>query len=1005
MFPPDYMDIRRRGANNLNASGISSAESFLKRLRESSDKGTEESLATMFGLAPGGENKVDAEAYKKLKERLQAAKERESKELEKGSQSMEEEPGTFALMMETTLDFYFLTPVLFQRSDGTPMFEPRSRDRLRMNYLVKQAQIEREDYRPTLGFVPDISPPSAERVQRIAMETVNSLTGPDHVHSPPDASSTALTDQPQPEESICPTMVNVYKPRIPIGHKHIPRSKYTYDEAFRMCPVMTGEGFERGAASCHIMLPGIFVPLIVYGLPRICAGNLVYCVRRLYGLFGVCLPSGLNWGDLQLRMEGASTPMDPLDDVLPEDDGKVRLYLCMLVSLWRIMIVVFVLFLFAPFFFLPFPYLDLLISPSLPPSLPPRITSPPLPFSSLIITPLPQNDSAISIDVPNGAVPVLHLESREVAISCIVRNAPKPYLIRGAPDLAELYKEQEVQKKKAADAAAAKAKNAASSKTGSSTSSSSSSSSSEEKSSSTTKATVEDEAEEKDEDADVERLYEAMARNKKPANADWKEQLTKYEPVSYTAKVKLDHFKRGFTVGDLKIAIAASANLELTQEQALALPLWRRVPDPEPFVKVGYINDEGEVDYEEVPLADAKEATAEGAIIEEVDEKHSPEEEEAIKTSIVHRHLAGLITSNSQPIHLEPTGAVGDKGMVTIKKKPTMTPVALLARRAPQAPIPAAEAKKYIASVTRETDTNLPFVSTSTSTTGAAAADADGSSSFKPSLSSSSGAFNREPGMSTVRREQHRAKDGVRYKWEPVPFSNSTKLWALDLDSCKHGYSVDGSALTDSGSVRSNNNVFELHYNVENVAEGELSKPALPKDAPSFAAIGMLDPKARKRKIIETIKTKQRIKLQQVSFERAKAAGILDEYLKKEAAKPKASGNDYGLFSNRNLIIFIIVYILAVSGFLLLRASNERTRANQIVQDAINTGKILTAMGAGSGEGSSGAGGGSGVAAAASAAAERLAAQAAAGEPVKPMTKALLDEILSKATAYSGKKK
>lgn len=42
------------------------------------------------------------------------------------------------------------------------------------------------------------------------------------------SASTALVEQPRPEESKDPRMALAYKPPIPFGHKHIPKDKYTY---------------------------------------------------------------------------------------------------------------------------------------------------------------------------------------------------------------------------------------------------------------------------------------------------------------------------------------------------------------------------------------------------------------------------------------------------------------------------------------------------------------------------------------------------------------------------------------------------------------------------------------------------------------------------------------------------------------------------------------------------------------------------------------------------------
>lgn len=54
-----------------------------------------------------------------------------------GARLMEDEPGTFATMLETSLDFFFLTPILFTKEDGKPMFEPREKDKVRLSISVR----------------------------------------------------------------------------------------------------------------------------------------------------------------------------------------------------------------------------------------------------------------------------------------------------------------------------------------------------------------------------------------------------------------------------------------------------------------------------------------------------------------------------------------------------------------------------------------------------------------------------------------------------------------------------------------------------------------------------------------------------------------------------------------------------------------------------------------------------------------------------------------------------
>lgn len=117
--------------------------------------------------------------------------------------SLELEPGAFALMLDTTLDFFFLTPTLFSRPDGSPMFEPRARDAPLVRLRTETARLAaRDPFHPGLLLY--------------ATDPTAALTGPG-----------ALVDQPQPEESTDLALRDAFRPAIPPGHKHISRAKFT----------------------------------------------------------------------------------------------------------------------------------------------------------------------------------------------------------------------------------------------------------------------------------------------------------------------------------------------------------------------------------------------------------------------------------------------------------------------------------------------------------------------------------------------------------------------------------------------------------------------------------------------------------------------------------------------------------------------------------------------------------------------------------------------------------
>lgn len=440
----------------------------------------------------------------------------------------------------------------------------------------------------------------------------------------------------------------------------------------------------------------------------------------------------------------------------------------------------------------------------------------------------------------------------------------------------------------------------------------------------------------------------------------------------------------------MKVALAASANLELTPEQAMALPLWRRVEDTEPHARAGYMTESGEMEIQEVPLSEVRFVQEQGAFVEDVTDLPEDVVKAVDTDSMVGQHIAALLVApglkhvaekyakpspESSSTDLVPSG-----GPLLASKGKDMPPVSLLTTPRPVIPLPAKEVKKRVSA-----NDGLMFSTRSEDEQKKA------SQETAPEV--------RE------RRSGQRAENGVRYKWEQVPYSNSTKLWALDLDPCRHGFpsatledavrrakeqddeikatrareqaddeSVDegeeasssssSSSSSDSNTVRPprhtgplplNRNIFELQYSIEKIHEFELDKakkassskvvgpdgktPSRLMTAIAKAADG--SPQEWAEKSVKEVKLKQKRKLQQVSYDKAKAQGLMDEHLRKtavEIAKREQSAiGESGICSTRNLILLMILYALFLvyflSGKVATDAANMKASINLAKQE------------------------------------------------------------------------
>jgi len=804
----------------------------------------------------------DKEQYEQLKDKMKEIRDRELKERLEHYRPMEDSKGNFAMMLETTLDFFFLTPILFSdKNTGKPFFEPRRRDKPRMWLIEEKRRIDKELQEngygppPSLSFVP--TPEELARERLVYLDCASKYL----IAARPElASDTRLQErQPQPEESTDPELADLYKPRIPPGHVPVTREKYgNYDNAYRMCPIMAGEGIGKGQIVCYIRLPGIYVHLPVYGLPKIVAGNLIWCIRKLYEMFNVRLPAGVKWGELVLRMEGSQRPLAMDDEVLPENDDD--------------------------------------------------------------------NGDSTRIQMPNGDVPILILESREVVVNAIVRGAPKPYVIRGV----------EVKDEKSASSTA----NDSSKKSSKQSRDSDSTGPRRRRGAGSSDKLESDSEVDDDSEDELSRYpdpeeYSKLLKKKAPLDPDWENKLKNYVPTPYNARVKLDNFPRGFTVGDLKVALAEAAHLELTHEQAMSLPLWRRVPDLDPFARICYVNEHGEEIWEEIPVDDVSTVKPSGAVIEEIITAPNESVSSSTSTSLV---PAGSTNSLYYPTLESAVRKAGPEEPANIKaSKPAkaltaadMPPVAVLTKpRVERNVLPRDLAKKFVDEY--ESMKSNP-------------------SSSQTNIDDDRPAFPQQPERPKARKEIRRGKDGLRYKWEVVQQPNSTPLWALDLDTCRYGYAADSTSmappptsLDEAPPLPMNGNVFELVFNLDNVVEDEIARQRaaarklMAESGSSKLAEGMLEVvgltggssnpemQALRERIATQIRARQRQALQRVSYERAKREGILDEHLKDMAARRvlmEQNKNDRGLFSTKNLIVFVIIYLLGVLLFMYARNVN-----------------------------------------------------------------------------------
>lgn len=108
LFGDRYRDRNRYGEEDNSGktfAGTTSKTSFAAML-DALDRG-EEDLLSNLNLATD----YDEEEYEKVKIMLDEAKAKEMEAKNSAKLPMEDEPGSFAMMLEMTLDFFFLTPV------------------------------------------------------------------------------------------------------------------------------------------------------------------------------------------------------------------------------------------------------------------------------------------------------------------------------------------------------------------------------------------------------------------------------------------------------------------------------------------------------------------------------------------------------------------------------------------------------------------------------------------------------------------------------------------------------------------------------------------------------------------------------------------------------------------------------------------------------------------------------------------------------------------------------
>ena len=88
----------------------------------------------------------------------------------------------------------------------------------------------------------------------------------------------------------------------------------------------------------------------------------------------------------------------------------------------------------------------------------------------------------------------------------------------------------------------------------------------------------EDDAEAAAADAEIDEYYASLAAHaKSAAPPNWRALIRDYEPRRRPVRVVVDDFSKNFTLTDLKVAAAALAALELTPTEAAAITLWREV--------------------------------------------------------------------------------------------------------------------------------------------------------------------------------------------------------------------------------------------------------------------------------------------------------------------------------------------------------------------------------------------------------------------------------------------
>jgi len=221
--------------------------------------GVPDPIAALLNAQGFGDGEgFDQAAYDAIKAKMAALKQREEDDKLRAAAPLEDDPGSFSTMLDTTLDFFFLTPILFLRPDGTSMFEPRARDAPRMSLVLQPrdapAPGSYEAMTPSLLFTPDqpLPPNASEASDDGHGHGANSSANSGNSGGMSGAMAEAMAReralaaiQPDPSESRDPALAGRYRPRIPPGHKLVAKAKMTYDQVRSKTKTTTTSCFDE----------------------------------------------------------------------------------------------------------------------------------------------------------------------------------------------------------------------------------------------------------------------------------------------------------------------------------------------------------------------------------------------------------------------------------------------------------------------------------------------------------------------------------------------------------------------------------------------------------------------------------------------------------------------------------------------------------------------------------------------------------------------------------------